>query len=50
MAAANGAVLESFRQLGASLEVTVCVGRARATPRAVATSCRGERCHPYAYP
>ena len=50
MAAANGAVLESFRQLGASVEVTVRVGRARATARAVAVPCRGERCRPYAYP
>jgi len=50
MVAANGAVLESFRQLGASVEVTVRVGRARATARAVVASCRGERCRPYAYP
>ena len=50
MAAANGAVLESFRQLGTSVEVTVRVGRERATARAVAVSCRGERCRPYAYP
>ena len=50
MAVANGAVLESFRQLGASVEVTVRVGRASATARAVAAPCRGERCRPYAYP
>lgn len=50
MAAANGAGLELFRQLGASVEVTVCVGRVRAKSRAVAVSCRGERCRPYAYP
>ena len=50
MAAANGAVLESFRQLGPSVEVTVRVGRARAIARAVAAPCRGERCRPYAYP
>jgi Flp pilus assembly protein TadG len=50
MAVANGAVLESFRQLGASVEVIVRVGRASATARAVAAPCRGERCRPYAYP
>ena len=50
MAEANGAVLESFSQLGMSVEVTVRVGRARATARAVAALCRGERCRPYAYP
>ena len=50
MATANGAVLESFRQLGASVEVTVRVGRARATTRAVAAPCRGERFRLHAYP
>ena len=42
--------MESFRQLGVSVEVPVRVGRARATARAVAALCRGERCRPYAYP
>ena len=49
LAVANGAVLEVFRRVGTSVEVTVRVGRARATARAVAVPCRGDRCRPYAY-
>ena len=50
LAVANGAVLEAFRRVGTSVEVMVRVGRARATARAVAVPCRGDRCRPYAYP
>ena len=50
LAVANGAVLEAFGRVGTSVEVTVRVGRARATARAVAVPCRGDRCRPYAYP
>ena len=50
LAVANGAVLEAFRRVGTSVEVTVRVGRARATVRAVAVPCRGDRCRPHAYP
>ena len=49
LAVANGAVLEVFRQVGTSVEVTVRVGRARATACAVAVPCRGDRCRPHAY-
>ena len=41
---------ESFRQLRASVEVMVRVGCERATSRAVAASCRGERFRLHAYP
>ena len=47
---ANWAVLEAFRRVGTSVEVTVRVGRARATARAVTVPCRGDRCRPHAYP
>ena len=50
LAVANWAVLEAFRRVGTSVEVTVRVGRARATARAVAVPCRGDRCRPHAYP
>lgn len=50
MAVANGAVLEAFRRVGTSVEVTALVRRARATARAVAVPCRGDRCRPHAYP
>jgi len=50
LAVANGAVLEAFRRVGTSVEVTVRVGRARATARAVTVPCRGDRCRPHAYP
>ena len=50
LAVANGAVLEAFRRVGTSVEVTVRVGRARATARAVAVPCQGDRCRPHAYP
>jgi len=50
LAVANGAVLEAFRRVGTSVEVTVRVGRVRATARAVAVPCRGDRCRLHAYP
>ena len=50
LAVANWAVLEAIRRVGTSGEVTVRVGRARATARAVAVPCRGDRCRPHAYP
>ena len=50
LAVANGTVLEAFRRVGTSVEVTVRVRRARATARAVAVPCRGDRCRPHAYP
>ena len=50
LAVANGAVLEAFRRVGTSVEVTALVRRARATARAVAVPCRGDRCRPHAYP
>ena len=50
LAVANGAVLEALGRVGTSVEVTVRVGCARATARAVAVPCRGDRCRPYAYP
>ena len=50
LAVANGAVFEAFRRVGTSVEVTVRVGRARATARAVAVPCRGDRCRSHAYP
>ena len=50
LAVANGAVLEACRRVGTSVEVTVRVRRARATARAVAVPCRGDRCRPHAYP
>ena len=49
-AVANGAVLEALGRVGTSVEATVRVGCARATARAVAVPCRGDRCRPYAYP
>ena len=50
LAVANGAVLEAFRRVGTSVEVTALVRRARATARAVAVPCRGDCCRPHAYP
>ena len=50
LAVANGAVLEAFGRVGTSVEVTVRVGRARATARAVTVPYRGDRCRPHAYP
>ena len=50
LAVANGAVLEAFRRVRTSVEVTVRVRRARATARAVVVPCRSDRCRPHAYP
>ena len=47
---ANWAVLEAFRRVGTSVEVTALVKRARVTARAVAVPCRGDCCRPHAYP
>ena len=50
LAVANGAVLEALRRVGTAVEVTVRVRCARATARAGAVPCRGDRCRPHAYP